>query len=390
MLKPLARHLMDCHQFYGVAHALKKKQPLPFDIRHAKRFLCLQMNAIGDAIMTQPAWAAIGEAIPDATVDLACNAHIAPLFEKDPTIQQIHPLGRRRYPSWLFDRNSYPMNLLKENPYDLIIDFSALPLTALLCARGHNIPSLGFQRRLETTAGRIDLGPAYDLTVPYSETIHLRVLMGKAVQAIIGPEQSIPSPRIHLAEAIREQAAAGMSRLGLKKKAFILVHPGTKWEPKSWPIQHWQQAIHLLRNKLNLPALILGGPMDRDKIEAIIHDGRGHETPHYICEDICLSAALIEAAQLCLCHDSAPMHLAAALGVKTIALFGPVSPARSAPPEQEGTRSLYHELFCSPCSLYYSRERCRRGLNFCMHALKPDEVACAVQELLNVEASHNL
>jgi len=75
------------------------------------------------------------------------------------------------------------------------------------------------------------------------------------------------------------------------------------------------------------------------------------------------------------------MHIAAAVGTKSIALFGPVSPSRSAPSEGKEFNAFYEDMFCSPCTLYYSRERCRRGINFCMYAIKPENVLTKMEEI---------
>lgn len=387
MLKPLLRHLMALHQVRATGQAFKGKQKRPLDLCRAKRLLCLQMNAIGDAVMTQPAWAAIANAFPGAAVDLVCAAPIAPLFAQDPALRRIHLLTPRRYRAWLVDQRRDVLRLLADDPYDALIDFTALPLTALLCADPLAPPSAGFQRTIGTSAGGIDLGAAYDLTVPYSEQAHIRGLTGSLARALVGTELALPSPRLHLAPETLDRASTLMGRLGLQEKGFILVHPGTKWPPKSWPIPYWQDLLDLLNTRGDLTPFVLGGPADQETVAAILHDSRLQRIPRHISRDICLSAALIRAAKVCVCHDSAPMHLAAALGVPSLALFGPVSPARSLPPEQDGARALYHDLFCSPCTLYYSRDRCRRGLNFCMHGLKPEEVALAVNASLPPDPS---
>jgi ADP-heptose:LPS heptosyltransferase len=382
MLKKIIRHVLSCNEIRYVSRTLSNKTRQAVDLRGASRFLCLQMNAIGDTIMTQPAWAAIRRSVPDATIDLACSPLVAPLFENDPAIQRIHRLTKLRYRPWLFEGvEGLSRALIKAN-YDIVFDFTALPLTAALCAGNNMPPSIGFQRSMKNSAGIMELGRAYDMTYPYSEDSHLRTLMLRLVSSLSEMDNREVAPKIYLDDDSNRKAEDLIASLGLKEKSFIIIHPGTKWPPKAWPVQHWQALIRSLRENRKESALILGGGSDLKIIDEILLESTLFDVPRYISTDIKLSAALIQLSALCLCHDSAPMHMAAALGVKTVALFGPVLPSRSAPPESRTCRVLHHDMFCSPCMLYYSRDRCRRGINFCMHALRPDEVARMVDDML--------
>jgi ADP-heptose:LPS heptosyltransferase len=271
---------------------------------------------------------------------------------------------------------------LGNSNYDVIIDFTALPITAVLCAQDNMPSSIGFQRSIKSWGGVTDLGRAYDFTSPHSEETHWRTLMLDLVAPLCETTDFEFAPKIYVDSDSVRKASALLSRHGLKEKSFIAFHPGAKWPPKCWPTQHWQTLSQTLREKIDEPVFILGGVADQKIIDDILLDSRMVGVPHYISTDIKLSAALIQSSKLCLCHDSAPMHMASALGVRTVALFGPVLPSRSAPLESEGCRALHHDMFCSPCTLYYSRERCRRGINFCMHAISPDEVFRAVGDAL--------
>lgn len=382
MLRRIIKAGRSCNQLGCMDRVLSKKRKRSVDPGGARRFLCLQMNAIGDAVMAQPAWSAIGKAFPGATIDLACSPHIAPLFENDPALHRIHRLRKSRYRPWLFEDGSSVRETLRGARYDVIVDFSALPLTANLCAQEEMPFSVGFQRRMEGWRGGLDLGRAYDGTTPYSEEVHCRALMLHLANVICNLDDPEPAPKIYTDDASLRKASAVLESLGLREGSFITIHPGAKWSPKIWPAGHWQTLIRKLRDDMDASLFLLGGIQDRKIMDEILHEGSMAGVPRHVSDDIMLSAALIRLSALCLCHDSAPMHMAAALGVKSVALFGPVLPSRSAPPQSEGCRALHREMFCSPCTLYYAGERCRRGMNFCMHALGPDEVFRAVGDAL--------
>jgi ADP-heptose:LPS heptosyltransferase len=169
---------------------------------------------------------------------------------------------------------------------------------------------------------------------------------------------------------------------GIAGSRFVVIHPGAKWPPKQWPIAHWRSLIRFITKESPIPVLVLGGPGDENLVPAITKNVDSTVLNTMISNEISVTAAIIKQASLCISNDSAPMHIAAAVGTKSLALFGPVSPRRSAPPPEEGCTVLYRPMFCSPCELYYSRHRCRRGLNFCMHAIKPEEIFSELTRIL--------
>jgi ADP-heptose:LPS heptosyltransferase len=251
MLNRIIKAGLSYHQVRCVDRILSKKRKRPVHLNGVRRFLCLQMNAIGDAVMTQPSWSTIRKAFPDATIDLACSPHIAPLFENDPAIHRIHRLGKSRYRPWLFEDCSGVRQALDGAHYDVIVDFTALPLTAALCAQVDMPFSVGFQRRMSGRGGMLDLGLAYDLTYPYSEEVHCRAMMLNLAKSICKLDDPDPAPKIYTDDESLRKASAVLESRGLQEGRFITIHPGTKWSPKAWPARHWQTLIGTLRDEMD-------------------------------------------------------------------------------------------------------------------------------------------
>lgn len=373
MIRELIRKLlaMQMGLHLGKALAGKTMRDLP---NKPGRILCFQMNAIGDAVMTQPAWWKLKSMFPEAGIDLVCRPHIAPLFAEDPSIDAVFSFENLKYRSWIFREAGRLEDLMEQRGYDLVLDFTALPLTAAVCAKQATPPSVGFERAMVSPLGRFDLGEAYDLTRPYSETAPIRALMGGLAEIYTEAGSPGPVPELCLSGAAMEQGRLLLKKKGLEEGRYIILHPGAKWPPKRWPAPYWRQLVEMIEAKLKLPVVLMGNRGDSALAGAILARLEKNKAHPCISEDLVLSAALIKMAALCVCNDSAAMHIAAAVGTKSIALFGPVSPDRSAPSLEEGCRVLYDHMFCSPCTLYYSRNRCRRGINFCMHAILPQTV----------------
>jgi len=92
--------------------------------------------------------------------------------------------------------------------------------------------------------------------------------------------------------------------------------------------------------------------------------------------------ALLSGARLFITNDSGPLHLAASLGKKTIALFGPCSPGQYG--NMPGTISIYKNVYCSPCVHEFDIPPCK-GDNACMKAIGVDDVfetaVCVLDEI---------
>jgi lipopolysaccharide heptosyltransferase II len=374
MLKSLAKSYLELEENHFLKARLAQNQGRDINLHGKSRILCIQMNAIGDAIMTQPAWAALKGSNPERHIDLLCRSHIAPLFKQDPSIKGILAFNPRKYRSWLFEDGKKLSDILSNARYDVIIDFTALPLTASLCAHKNAPPSVGFSRIMKFFDGIIDIGRAYDLTLSYSEEEPIRKLMIALVESLTKTHGYVKRPVLWIGNDVVEKAKERLSKAGIEGSDFVVIHPGAKWPPKQWPAIHWRALIRLITEELALPILVLGGPGDKNLVSDITRNTNSTAVKAVISNEIDATAAIIKQACLCISNDSAPMHVATAVGTKSLALFGPVSPSRSAPPPEEGCTVLYRPMFCSPCDLYYSRNRCRRGLNFCMHAINPEEV----------------
>jgi ADP-heptose:LPS heptosyltransferase len=137
------------------------------------------------------------------------------------------------------------------------------------------------------------------------------------------PELAVNVPKQDI-----EWAEAEQKRLETTESGYILIHGGSsklaqsKGIDKIYPVKKWQQIIEDIQQKQpNLPIVLLQGPEDAEWIAALkqFRPDLKITSP----TDIGKLAAMIAAANLMLCTDSAPMHLSVAVGTYTIALFGP-------------------------------------------------------------------
>jgi len=172
--------------------------------------------------------------------------------------------------------------------------------------------------------------------------------------------------------------AVGAERLQRAKLGddgpLIGLFAGAEWGPsKRWPWRRFADLATALRRQVpGVSIVILAGP--KEVWTAVrIHEESGKIHP-VIGPDLDLRglAALLARLDLLVTNDSGPMHLAAAFGVRCVALFGPTDPRRTAP-AGDGHRVLYNDRWCSPCF----RRHCPLLHHRCLRDIGVDAVAAA-------------
>jgi heptosyltransferase-2 len=162
----------------------------------------------------------------------------------------------------------------------------------------------------------------------------------------------------------------------------VALAPGSIWATKRWPAAHFVGLAKLLVDAGWALALI-GGTQDRSLCDQISDAvGGKHALNAAGALNLLQSAELIRRSDALVSNDSAPMHLASAMRVPVVALFGPTIPGFGFAPL--GPRDIVVErrsLSCRPCSIH-GGTKCPIGTFECMIAISPGEVFRAVESLL--------
>jgi len=164
----------------------------------------------------------------------------------------------------------------------------------------------------------------------YAAEMYHDLLQGLGINSPT-PELSIAIPKRDL-----DWAEAEQKRLGIGGGGYVLIHGGSsklaqaKGIDKIYPAENWQQIIQDFQQRQpDLPIVVVQGPDDKEFVASLLASCPGVKVTSP--PDIGKLAAIIAGANLMLCTDSAPMHLAVALKVFTLALFGPTDPEKLLP-----------------------------------------------------------
>jgi heptosyltransferase-2 len=190
------------------------------------------------------------------------------------------------------------------------------------------------------------------------------------------------SPVVTLGLTPDDHAAAGrwLAANGVGA-GFVALAPGSIWGTKRWPY------YATLAATLDRSTVVLGSREDAALADAIVAAAPGRAVSAAGVLDLRGSAALIQRAAVLVTNDSAPLHLATAVGTPVVALFGPTVPAFGFGPRRSGDVVVEHQsLSCRPCSRH-GPQRCPLSHHRCMRELSVESVTQVVARLLSAEES---
>ena len=185
---------------------------------------------------------------------------------------------------------------------------------------------------------------------------------------------SLPRPTLHVPDALRERF---LSMLPPAAAPLVGLFPGSNAPSRRWPASRFATLAARLR-EAGARVLVFGGPGER-AITAEVAAGGAIDLAGRT--DLPMLAAGLASCELVVSNDSGPLHVAAAVGTRTVSLWGAGDPAITGPPREGMHRVLRHpELYCVPCV----KNVCPRhgpgailpdAYNECMHLISVDEVA---------------
>jgi heptosyltransferase-1 len=160
---------------------------------------------------------------------------------------------------------------------------------------------------------------------------------------------------------------------------YVLMAPGTRWETKIWPAEHFAEVARRVRDEHGL-GVVLAGMGSEAAIARKVADLAGGGVVDLAGRtSLAELIALVDGAAALVMHDSGPMHLASALNKPMVAIYGPTSALRTGPYGRDEIVARL-DLPCSPC---YLKElaQCPHG-HRCMRELRPEAVAERLRQVL--------
>jgi lipopolysaccharide heptosyltransferase II len=324
--------------------------------------LIIDLAYIGDLLMATPAISEIKRHYPTAHIAVMCSPTSAEVLQRNPAIDKIITFEKRPVGLWKYV--DMARNLRREG-FDVAFIFHRSFGSAMVAFLAGIKQRVGFNtegRRLLLTR------PVHFDTSRHRADNNLAVLQAFGLDINPDPEVVFvtdPADESFPEEILGEKAG---------ERKYIVFNPNGSWETKRWPSERFAELVTRVEDDFGLLPVGIGSEGDRKRTEDAL-DGRGvnlaGRTSLSQLGVLCRKAALV------VTNDSGPMHIAAAVGAKVIALFGPTDPGRCGPRSHDAVVVRRKDLDCIACY----EKKC--PIDFpCMLGIQVEEMFGLVKEAL--------
>ena len=346
MLRPISRAAL--FRLAGRLMSTPARSPLP------RRILVLKPDHMGDVLLASPALYALRQRHPRATITLAVGPRGEEVARRLPAVDavivlpfpgldpasQVGVLQRwllllRQARRW---RGHFDAALLLRDDYywgAMLLAAARIPIR-LGVATPHCTPFLS------RSVAKVAREPA--------AAQHLRVAEILSAEQP-GPPGWTTTRRLRFAAHPVTALASIREGAGMRaKEPYLLLHPGSGAAVKLWTAERWAAVLLEMHARVGLRTLVVAGEREHDLVAPIVRLAASAAIGLSMAPDIDLLAALMGEARLVLGVDSGPLHLAAAVDVPSVRLYGPVDPLVYGPwADPLRHRSVASNLLCAPC-----------------------------------------
>jgi lipopolysaccharide heptosyltransferase I len=355
-------------------------QPPVLSERNLHRLLVVRLGSMGDVIHTLPAVTALRRSIPDAMIgwvieerwaELLCTLSTprsGPRSAQRPLVDKIHTVNTKAWRSSPFSNQTWEqmaagLSELRAGRYEIAADFQGAVRSALI-ARWSGAPIIyGMAQPRENVASLF-----YTRQVLARGT-HIVEQNLSLAEAVAHHPLEMPPVEFPYDETGERECERRLVDQDIGK--FVLLNPGAGWGAKQWPAERYGYVAKQLAED-GFKTLINCGPGEKNLAQAVEADSGG------AAEEIACSLtqliAITRRAALFIGGDTGPMHLAAALRIPVVGIFGPTNPVRNGP---FSTRSIVLRSPSSSTS-HSRREHPDPGLL----EITSDQVLAAARQLL--------
>ena len=339
------------------------------------QILVVRRRYLGDLVLLGPLLRNLRLHWPEARIAVLAEAAHAPVLALNPDVDEVltlpgGPLAWGRL-----------LRRLRGAGFTHVFDLDNTEKTAVLArwtgagfraALRHELPL-----RLPRFYTHLVLDPPADHERRSIDEYYLQVLSAAGVPVI--------SRAVRLAPRAADLAATRRHVPALGPR--LLVHPGTRSPCRLWPPERFAAVCERARGELGIRIVLTGGPGEQELVAGIQRRAPGAAAVVVPPLAVPLFAALAAQFDALLCHDSGPMHIAAAVGTPVVALFGAQNLALWRP-AGDRHRLLQPPLPCRDCVAPGECVPADSYRSYCVRRLAVDEVYAAIRDLLTGPGSN--
>jgi len=340
---------------------LRKKK---FDKKSTRSVLVISLKRVGDVILSIPAFRAIKQSLPKSQVTVFADSYTKDILDRIPFIDAVVPYGKDSS----FLKKAKRVRKLSYNSFDLAVD-----LTCDYTVEG----------ALWTWLSGAKLRVGYDTwkrgflfhrpVKPTEEAIHAIDEILNIVQSI-GLKTKDKNLKISASNDAIDTVKKFLQDRGVKSDTLLIgIHPGGYYPTQRWLTERFAEVADKLIEKYKARIVLIGGPKEEKIIQGIKLQ-MASQALVFLNKPLGDLLSLLQSCHLLVCNNSGPLHMATALGTRTVSTMGPTLPERWWPQGKEHI-VIRKDLPCMPCN----EGHCRLKTLECMKLITVEDMLKAAE-----------
>ncbi|CCU81053.1 ADP-heptose--lipooligosaccharide heptosyltransferase II [Halanaerobium saccharolyticum subsp. saccharolyticum DSM 6643] len=346
-------------------------------MKAVKRIIVVDLLYLGDLLFAHPFFEGLREMFPEARIDLVANSNFSEIMRANDNIDHVYSYNK----NWTAARSYSFAKKLKMNNYHLGINIHGNWRTALLLKLISAEQSIGYggkgrgvfldeEVEKDISSHMIEFYLDFLEQMQQSQLLEQYFAENNELQNKIKLENSENKfPVLEFDDVYQQNADLKLKNIGLEDEEFIVLNTGGSWKTKRWPEEYFAEVADHLAVK-GYKILFVGGASDTERVNYICNKIDNQKMIYNLSGKTSLLelAAILKKTQLMISGDTGPVHVAAAVGTNTAAIFGPSDEEMYAPRGQ-GKNILFKnvDLNCRPCG----EHECPLDHFKCMRELSP-------------------
>lgn len=369
-----------------------------FELAEVKKVLVVRIDGIGDVVLFTPFLRELRSNMPDAWITLIVTPSAYNLVELCPYVNEVLTFG------WITSGQHVELRLHKQalklawnhlwhRRFDLAINprWDADYFHASFVAYFSGAPwRVGYSENVTEHKKQANRGYDSLLThlVDDDNTLKHEVELNLDVIRFLGGEVQEDKLELWVGKEDDDFAEGVFKKHSLKPGELVigLGPSGGRSSLKQWPLNGFIELGHWLKATYNARLLVVGGPGEEDLVSGIENEIEGNVINVVGKTTLRQMAALLKYCRLYVGNDTSPLHIAAAMGVPVVAIFGSSCHHRFGP-WGDGQKVLFKQLQCGPCSGMPHIDRCSQCIfdtPHCIAGITVEEVKEAIRTQLRV------
>lgn len=294
------------------------------------KILIIKPSALGDIALTLPVLASLRASFPDAHITWFIRPEFAPLLENIPGLDDVIIFRRKHLGKWWCNPRQFAalMRLfaeLRKGRFDLVIDLQGLFRTAFFAWL------TGARRRFGMKAAREFATLFYtDKIGPDDDSVHVidyhrKILAAAGARTITNDSNLFPTTKA--AERVRQL----LKDRNVDLHNYVVLVTGSAHTSKCWPVEKFAALADRISERFGARIIAAGVAAEKPTITHLVELADATVVDMAGKTDIGDLIALLAGARLVVSNDTGPAHIACALDVPVIIIFGPTNPLRIRP-----------------------------------------------------------